>query len=93
MYASAYWKGREFDAVDAFVALAREHGIEPVTLVRHRLGDGQSGDHHTDHRCEQARSSSKPAPMQPSSADPALKAKSAMSCRPSIPVMGGRRPR
>jgi aryl-alcohol dehydrogenase-like predicted oxidoreductase len=33
MYAERYWKDREFDAVDAFVALAREHGFEPVTLA------------------------------------------------------------
>jgi aryl-alcohol dehydrogenase (NADP+) len=33
MYTERYWKEREFDAVDAFVAAAREHGIEPVTLA------------------------------------------------------------
>jgi aryl-alcohol dehydrogenase (NADP+) len=33
MYTERYWKEREFDAVDAFVALARERGIEPVTLA------------------------------------------------------------
>src|SRR6185369_16358485 len=33
MYAERYWKEREFDTVDAFVALARERGIDPVTLA------------------------------------------------------------
>jgi aryl-alcohol dehydrogenase (NADP+) len=33
MYTERYWKEREFDAVDAFVALAREGGIEPTTLA------------------------------------------------------------
>jgi aryl-alcohol dehydrogenase-like predicted oxidoreductase len=33
MYADRYWKEREFDTVDAFVALARERGIDPVTLA------------------------------------------------------------
>ena len=33
MYTQRYWQDREFDAVEAFVALAREHGIDPVTLA------------------------------------------------------------
>ena len=33
MYTERYWKEREFDTVEAFVALARERGIEPVTLA------------------------------------------------------------
>jgi aryl-alcohol dehydrogenase-like predicted oxidoreductase len=33
MYAERYWKDREFDAVDALAALARESGIELVTLA------------------------------------------------------------
>ena len=33
MYTERYWKDREFDAVDGFVALAREHGIDPTTLA------------------------------------------------------------
>lgn len=33
MYTQRYWQDREFNAVDAFVALAREHGIDPVTLA------------------------------------------------------------
>jgi aryl-alcohol dehydrogenase (NADP+) len=33
MYTERYWKDREFDTVDALVALAREHNIEPVTLA------------------------------------------------------------
>ena len=33
MYTERYWKEREFDTVEAFAALARERGIEPVTLA------------------------------------------------------------
>jgi aryl-alcohol dehydrogenase (NADP+) len=33
MYTERYWKDREFDAVDALAALARESGIELVTLA------------------------------------------------------------
>jgi aryl-alcohol dehydrogenase-like predicted oxidoreductase len=33
MYTERYWKDREFDTVDRFAALARESGIEPVTLA------------------------------------------------------------
>jgi aryl-alcohol dehydrogenase (NADP+) len=33
MYTERYWKEREFDTVEAFVALAREHNINPVTLA------------------------------------------------------------
>jgi len=33
MYTERYWKDREFDTVDGFVALARERGVEPVTLA------------------------------------------------------------
>jgi 1-deoxyxylulose-5-phosphate synthase len=33
MYTERYWKEREFDTVEAFVALARERGIEPATLA------------------------------------------------------------
>jgi aryl-alcohol dehydrogenase (NADP+) len=33
MYTERYWKDREFDAVDALGALARENGIDPVTLA------------------------------------------------------------
>jgi len=33
MYTERYWKDREFDAVDAVTALARDSGIEPVTLA------------------------------------------------------------
>ncbi len=33
MYAERYWRERELDTVDAFVALAKEHDIPPVTLA------------------------------------------------------------
>ena len=33
MYSERYWKDREFDAVERLGALAREHGIELVTLA------------------------------------------------------------
>jgi aryl-alcohol dehydrogenase (NADP+) len=33
MYSERYWQEREFDTVDAFVALAKEHGIAPATLA------------------------------------------------------------
>ena len=33
MYTERYWKDREFDTVDRFASLARESGIEPVTLA------------------------------------------------------------
>jgi aryl-alcohol dehydrogenase-like predicted oxidoreductase len=33
MYAERYWKDREFDTVDGLSALARETGIELVTLA------------------------------------------------------------
>ena len=33
MYTERYWKDREFDTVDAVIALARDGGIEPVTLA------------------------------------------------------------
>ena len=33
MYTERYWKDREFDAVDAVTALARDSGIDPVTLA------------------------------------------------------------
>jgi 1-deoxyxylulose-5-phosphate synthase len=33
MYSERYWKDREFDTVDAMTALARDSGIEPVTLA------------------------------------------------------------
>src|SRR3990170_3941415 len=33
MYSDRYWQEREFDTVDAFVALAKEHDIAPATLA------------------------------------------------------------
>ena len=33
MYTERYWKDREFDTVDRFTSLARDGGIEPVTLA------------------------------------------------------------
>jgi len=33
MYTERYWKDREFDTVDRFTSLARDSGIEPVTLA------------------------------------------------------------
>jgi aryl-alcohol dehydrogenase (NADP+) len=33
MYTDRYWKQQEFDAVERFVAIAREAGIEPTTLA------------------------------------------------------------
>jgi aryl-alcohol dehydrogenase (NADP+) len=33
MYTERYWKEREFDAVDALAALAKQQGIEPTTLA------------------------------------------------------------
>ena len=33
MYAERYWREREFDTVDAFVALAKQHDIAPATLA------------------------------------------------------------
>lgn len=32
-YTERYWREREFDTVDAFVKLAKEAGVEPVTLA------------------------------------------------------------
>jgi aryl-alcohol dehydrogenase (NADP+) len=32
-YVERYWKDREFTTVDAVVALAKEHGLEPATLA------------------------------------------------------------
>jgi aryl-alcohol dehydrogenase (NADP+) len=33
MYSERYWHDREFDAVEAFLGLAKSHGIEPTTLA------------------------------------------------------------
>ncbi len=33
MYTERYWRDREFDTVDAVTALARDSGIDPVTLA------------------------------------------------------------
>jgi aryl-alcohol dehydrogenase-like predicted oxidoreductase len=32
-YVQRYWKDREFDTVDAIIALAKDHGLEPATLA------------------------------------------------------------
>ena len=55
MYTERYWKDREFDAVDALTALAREQRHRAGD-ARHRLGAGQPGDHDTAHRRQQAGS-------------------------------------
>jgi aryl-alcohol dehydrogenase-like predicted oxidoreductase len=33
MYVQRYWKDREFDTVEAVVALAKNHGLAPATLA------------------------------------------------------------